>query len=104
MAQHAQRSKKHAAARGALRRRVMKWYEQFNRGHWNDCFALVDPRLSGANKVSSAAYAESLLRFKQRYGAINPWHVRISMHLDGRPVTDPRPFAYVYVVWQDNRH
>jgi hypothetical protein len=36
---------------------------------------------------------------------IRPWHVRISLHLTGsRPASDPRAFAYVYTVWQDERH
>jgi hypothetical protein len=31
--------------------------------------------------------------------------VRISLHLTGsRPSSDPRPFANVYTVWQDERH
>jgi hypothetical protein len=82
----------------------MRWYGRFNSERWTDCFALVDPRLADSNKVNAVAYIDWLRRFKERYGTIHPWHVRISLHLDDRPATDSRPFAYVYVVWQDDSH
>jgi|SRR3954454_17499704 len=102
MAQPTKASKKNVAARNALRRRVKAWYRCFNRSRWNDCFALLDPHLA-ARKIGAKDYAKSLQRFQEIYGAIHPWHVRISMHLDERPVKDPRPFAFVYAVWQDDR-
>jgi hypothetical protein len=105
MTQRLKTSRKDTAARHALRRRVSRWYERFNNGHWQDCFALVDPRLTSTGKVKADDYEESLSRFKDRYGSIHPWHVRISLHLTGsRAAADSRPFAYVYVVWQDDRH
>ena len=48
---------------------------------------------------------ECLQSFREVYGTISLWYIRISLHLD--PATnkrDPRPFAYVYVVWQDQAH
>jgi hypothetical protein len=80
-------------------------YEWFNQESWEKCFSLIDPHLSGASKVQLPAYAQSLQAFKQVYGAIRPWHIRISLHLDGASNKhDARPFAYVYVVWQDEAH
>jgi hypothetical protein len=91
--------------REALRRRVKQLYECFNRGLWERCFALIDPRLRSASKVDSADYANSLQAFKETYGAINPWYIRISVHVDSSSNKhDARPFANVYVVWQDAVH
>ena len=105
MKQRVKSSKKESSARVALRRRVMRWYAQFNAEKWDDCLALVDPRLTSTGKVKAVPYVESLVRFKNRYGAVHPWHVRLSLHLAGSPrASDTRPFAYVYTVWQDDRH
>lgn len=83
----------------------MRWYDKFNDERWTDCLALVDPKLVEAGKVREGFYRESLERFKAHFGLIRPWHVRVSLHLTGsRPANDPRAFAYVYVVWQDQRH
>ena len=43
--------------------------------------------------------------FKDAYGSVKPWWTRLSLHLDTSPKqTDKRPFAYVYVIWQDDTH
>lgn len=105
MKQRLRKSPKEMSARIALRRRVMSWYARFNGEKWDECWGFVDPRLTSAKKVERTPYVASLARFKSRYGAIHTWHVRISLHLTGtRPASDPRPFAYVYAVWQDDRH
>jgi hypothetical protein len=73
-----------------------------NRGQLDRCFALLDPRLRDAGSVEASTYAESLREFKNAYGSIRPWHTRVSLHLDAsKSQRDRRPFAYVYVVWQD---
>lgn len=80
-------------------------YASFNHGAWEKCHSLVDPRLREAGKVPLAQYAAGLHAFKSAYGSINPWHVRISLHLDtASNKHDDRPFAYVYVIWQDAAH
>ena len=80
-------------------------YDWFNRGLWEECFSLVDPKLKEQSKVQLPVYAERLQAFKEFYGIIKPWHVRISLHLDASSnKQDERPFAYVYVVWQDDVH
>src|SRR5438067_12273858 len=105
MTQRARSRQKEALAKGVLRRRVMGWYSRFNRQRWSDCYALIDPRLANSEKVNEDAYVRTLRKFKARYGAVHPWHVRIGLHLKGsRPSSDPRPFAYVYTVCQDDRH
>ncbi len=94
-----------AAERQALRRRVKRLYDFFNRGLWEKCFSLIDPLLREQSRVDAAAHAAGLRAFQEVYGSIRPWHVRISMHLDASSNTrDPRPFAYVYVIWQDQAH
>lgn len=94
-----------ATERDSLRRRVRRWYDSFNHEQWTECFELVDPDLRGTGKVAQQNYLDSLSQFKEQYGGIQLWHVRISLHLHERKaVTDKRPFAYVYVVWQDARH
>src|SRR5947209_19300948 len=91
-----------ASDREALRRRVNQMYEWLNREAWAKCFSLLDPRLREQNRVEWQTYADSLRRFKEVYGKIKPWYVRISLHLDASSNKhDDRPFAYVYVVWQD---
>ena len=43
--------------------------------------------------------------FKDAHGSVNPWHIRISLHVDASlNKHDKRPFAHVYVVWQDKSH
>jgi hypothetical protein len=94
-----------ASERQALRRRVKHMYEQFNRGAWEQCFALLDPKLRKASKVALPIYADSLQRFREVYGKINPWYIRISLHLNASAnKQDGRAFAYVYMVWQDSAH
>src|SRR6266568_2546139 len=94
-----------APDRQALRRRVRQMYEWFNEGAWTKCFALVDPALREHGRIDEPSYADSLRRFKRAYGAIEPWHVRVSVHLGpSSNKHDDRPFAYVYVVWQDQSH
>lgn len=105
MKQKTKSSRKELLARGALRRRALRWYDRFNSQKWSDCFKLVDPRLTNSGKVGQETYTRSLREFLDCYGSVRPWHVRVSLHLtDSRPASDPRPFAYVYTVWQDQRH
>jgi hypothetical protein len=80
-------------------------YDRLNQGRWDRCFALIDPKLRDASKVELPAYAEGLEAFRAAYGSVSPWHVRINLHLDAASNKhDPRPFAYVYVVWKDKAH
>ena|SRR5208337_901376 len=93
-----------ASEREALRRRVKQMYEWLNRERWEGCFSLLDPKLAEAN-IEQTTYSQSLQAFKEAYGSIHPWYVRISLHLEkSANKRDPRPFAYVYVVWQDDAH
>ncbi len=88
--------------RRSLRRRVMQFYKAFNMSRWATCFHLVDPKLRDRSKVDEQTYGSGLEDFKTAYGSIRPWHVRISLHLDASSNKhDDRPFAFVYVVWQD---
>jgi hypothetical protein len=80
-------------------------YDCLNRGLWEDCFSLIDPKLREQAKVQLPTYTAGLQTFKEVYGSIKPWHVRIRLHLDvSSNKHDNRPFAYVYVVWQDEVH
>jgi hypothetical protein len=80
-------------------------YDWFNRGRWDECFSLIDPKLREQGKVQPSPYSEGLQAFKEVYGTIKPWHVQLSLHLDASANKhDERPFAYVYVVWQDEVH
>jgi hypothetical protein len=91
-----------ASERKSLRRRISQFYNEFNRANWEKCFLIVDPALRETSKVKAQSYAEGLRAFQAGYGSIKPWHVRISLHLDGSSNKhDQRPFAFVYVVWQD---
>lgn len=80
-------------------------YNWFNRDLWQKCYSLLDPKLREQSKVELSAYADGLRAFQEVYGAIRPWHIRISPHLDASAnKQDARPFAYVYVIWQDDAH
>jgi hypothetical protein len=98
----ARHERRDTADRQALRRRVRQMYEWFNQGAWEKCYSLLDRRLREGNRIEEESYVDSLKRFKQVYGRIDPWYVRLSLHLEGASKQkDARPFAYVYVVWQD---
>jgi hypothetical protein len=99
------RSPHHARLeREALRRRVRLLYNCLNRERWEKCFSLVDP-LREQSRVELPGYADRLHAFKEVCGSIRPWLIRISLHLDASSNKhDKRPFAYVYVIWQDERH
>jgi len=91
-----------ASEREALRKRVNQMHEWFNKEAWTKCFSLLDPRLRKQKRVEKQTYVESLRAFRKVYGELQPWYIRISLHLDGSASKhDARPFAYVYVVWQD---
>src|SRR5947209_1115411 len=90
------------ADRKALRRRVKQFYLRFNEEDWGGCFALIDPQLAKHGKVELATYAVQMQAFKRVYGRVEPWLTRVSLHLDvSVNQRDKRPFAYVYLVWQD---
>src|SRR5262249_9506280 len=94
-----------AAEREALRRRVKAFYLRFNKGDWDDCYSLIDPQLTQKRKVNLEAYAELMRSFKAAYGCVKLWLTRLSLHLDAAPnQRDKRPFAFVYVIWQDDAH
>lgn len=64
----------------------------------------IDPRLRENSKIELAKYAASLAAFEQRYGTIRICYVRINLHLNVRTnKQDDRPFAFAYVVWQDDK-
>jgi hypothetical protein len=94
-----------SAQREALRRRVKRFYHRFNKADWKNCYALIDPQLTRQGKVTLDTYCELMQAFKTVYGSINLWFTRVSPHLDAAPKQrDKRPFAYVYVIWQDDAH
>src|SRR2546425_6773542 len=93
------------SSRRALRRRVNQMYEWFNQEAWGKCFFLVDPRLRERGSVDHDSYTASLQEFKDVYGHIAPRFVEVSLHLDASSnKKDDRPFAYLYVLWQDQTH
>jgi hypothetical protein len=91
------------AERAAIRRRVKRLYDAFNRADWAKCFEVVDPQLT-AGKIELTNYSQSLREFKQHYGSVHIRHLEISLHLNARAKQDDRPFAYVYAFWQDDKH
>jgi hypothetical protein len=93
-----------ATDRASLRRRVKRLYGWFNQEHWAKCFSLLDPRLREGRRVEQAGYVDSLRTFKQASGQVRLWYLRVNLHAGEARRADPRPFAYVYVVWQDDKH
>jgi hypothetical protein len=84
---------------------VKQFYRRFNKADWDACYALIDPQLTQTGKVKRDIYAELMQAFKEVYGSVNLWHTRLSLHLKATPQQrDRRPFAYVYVIWQDDAH
>lgn len=95
----------HSTERKSLRRRVKLFYQRFNQEDWRECFALIDPLLPQQGKPKFTEYAERMQAFKEVYGSVRPWTTRVNLHLDATPnQRDKRPFAYVYLVWQDDAH
>ena len=96
----------HAASeRAALRRRIKQFYLRFNEEDWEECYTLIDPPLTQRGKVELAGYSERMQAFKKVYGSVKLWLIRLSLHLDASSnQRDKRPFAYVYVIWQDDAH
>jgi len=97
--------KREACEREALRKRVKYFYRRLNRSDWEDCFALIDPQLTRTGKVKVDVYSRLMESFKTAYGSVNPRWTRLSLHLQvAKNQRDSRPFAYVYVIWQDAAH
>jgi hypothetical protein len=102
MSQELNKANGHTSERTSIRRRVKQFYRAFNQEKWSQCFALIDPKLSENDKISVTSYIASLREFKEFYGAVRIWYMRTSMHIDIRGnKRDARPFAFVYIVWQD---
>ena len=92
------------AERSSIRRRVKRFYESFNRTDWGSCYSTVAPTLRENSRIDLDDYQSSLEAFKDSYGRIDLWYVRINPHLETTAnQRDQRPFAYVYVVWQDEQ-
>jgi hypothetical protein len=97
--------RREATERTALRRRVKQFYARLNNADWNGCFSLIDPQLTRQGKVDLDSYSASLRAFIDSFGSVKLWWTRLSLHLDATPnQRDNRPFAYVYVIWQDDAH
>ncbi len=93
------------AERAALRRRVKRFFNRFNKADWQGCYDMVDPSLIQQGKVQLDAYSGLMSRFQDVYGSITISWTRLSLHPEGAPKQgDPRPFAYVYILWQDETH
>ncbi len=93
------------AQRTALKRRLKAFYAALNEKDWDRCLTLVDPRLRAAGRIDSAKYAASLVRFREHYGPVRPEFIKLTLYLDAAANKhDPRPFAYVVVLWQDKHH
>jgi hypothetical protein len=105
MKRTADATQREATERAALRRRVVGFYCRFNAADWRGCHALIDPQLIQQGKIDFETYAKLMQAFKDAYGSVKLWHTRLSLHLDATPKQrDQRPFAYVYIVWQDDAH
>ena len=97
--------KRDTIEREALRRRVKLFYRRFNKADWAGCHALIDPQIILKGRVKPGLYSEMMQAFKNVYGSVNLWFTRVSLHLKATPnQSDKRPFAYVYVIWQDDSH
>jgi hypothetical protein len=104
-ARTAKLSPRERAERQALRRRVQQFYRRFNKGGWEDCYALIDPELTRQGKVNVDTYGNLMQRFKETYGNVKSRWTNLSLHMDATPKQrDKRPFAYVYILWQDEAH
>ena len=80
-------------------------YDWFNRELSEKCFSLIDPILREQSSVELSTYTAGMQAFKKVYGAVHLWQIRLSPHLDASGnKRDARPFAYVYVIWQDDAH
>lgn len=91
--------------RTALRKRVSGFYRRFNDADWNGCYAMIDPELTQRGRPQPGTYGELMQAFKDAYGEVHRWFTRLSLHLVESPKQgDKRPFAYVYLVWQDQAH
>jgi hypothetical protein len=96
------RANKVKSDRAALRRRVGAMIRGFNSGDWQRCYETIDPTLRAKGSPEAGRYARLMQAFREAYGEITPWHTRINLHLDASTNKhDPRPFAYVYIVWKD---
>lgn len=97
-------TKRDAVERKSLWRRVKRFYVRFNKADWDGCYALIDPQLTEQGKVEHTTYSKLMQDFKDVYGNVSTWLVRLSLHLDPTPKQgDKRSFAYVYVIWQDDK-
>ena len=97
--------KRDATKRDALRRRVKQFYARFNDGAWEKCYAMIDPELTRRGKVNLNTYSALMQEFKEVYGSVHPRWTDLSLHLEVTPKQrDRRPFAYVYILWQDDAH
>ena len=102
MSREVNKANGHTSERMAIRRRIKQFYRAFNNAKWSRCFALIDPKLSENDRIDVASYSESPGAFKACYGEVRIWYMRTSLHMDIRDnKRDPRPFAFVYIGWQD---
>jgi hypothetical protein len=68
--------------RQALRRRLKRFYRQFNGADWAACFGLIDPRLVEQGRVNLASYSKSMQAFKDAYGTVQLSWTRVSLRLE----------------------
>jgi hypothetical protein len=88
-----------------LSRRILSFYDSFNRKDWEACFDLLDPKLR-EERVKPEAYVASLSSFFDEYGPVaieSIERLQPYMHVKGNQYDD-RPFAFGVIRWQDRKH
>src|SRR5436190_21320809 len=97
-------SRSQTKLRTTLSRRIRSFYRWFNQGRDEKCYTYVDPQLREESKLKAAVYSESLRAFRHEHGSVQIWFIRSNLYPAKTNPRDPRPFAYVYLLWQDDRH
>lgn len=89
--------------RRRLRDRIKRFYDLVNEEDWEECFALIDPKLRSARKITFEDYADTLTAFFAAFGPLEEVSVSgLKLYSDVRSkLYGDRDFAQGLVVLKD---
>lgn len=88
----------------ALQKRILQFYDHFNRGDFGWCYRAIDPVIREKEQaIPLAKYALSLGRFLDWYGGVkDPQFKSLRLHLqEPNLLHNNRDFALGQLAWED---
>jgi hypothetical protein len=91
------------AGQASLKRRIRQFYGLLNRGAFERCRRMIDPRVRlRPSSVTLHQYENALRQFLDQFGSIEVLEIEVRLHLDEpSELYEGRDFAVGKTTWED---